>query len=144
MISIKLKSMSKARRLVFDAVQLSRCVTPDTMPPLNAPRQLRPPSRYSAADSLSSTESSTASQSYIADFDPVGCRTLMNLTKHSSCLDVQLVPPPDELLNITSCLILVHWPRMKIGRYSQNRKCITYCNAVRGESSHGHNMHKNC
>jgi len=33
------------------------------------------------------------------------------LDQTPSFLDVQLVPPPGELLlNITSCLILVHWP----------------------------------
>ena len=38
------------------------------------------------------------------------CRILMNLTKHCSCLDVQLVPPPGELLlKITPCLILAPW-----------------------------------
>jgi len=34
----------------------------------------------------------------------------MNSTKRCSYLDVRLVAPPGELLNITSCLILAHWP----------------------------------
>jgi len=67
----------------------------------------------------------------------------MFCNKHWSSIDVQLVQPPGELLlNITSCLILAHWPHdIKTWRHPQNRKYLTYCNAIRGGPSHGHSQH---
>ena len=57
--SIMLKSILKARSMmVFEAVHLRTWVMPNTMPPLNAARQFRPPSRFCANMSLSSAESS--------------------------------------------------------------------------------------
>ena len=60
----------------------------------------------------------------------------MNSTKQCSCL----VLPPGELhRNITLCLILAHWPYgMKTCRHPQNRKYITYRNAVTKGLKHGH------
>jgi len=52
------------------------------------------------------------------------------------------VPPDEPLLNITSCLILAHWPLpIKTYRHPQNRKYIEYRNAVRGDRSHEHRQH---
>ena len=48
----------------------------------------------------------------------------------------------NNLTNITSCLILAHWPHgMKTWCHRQNRKWLKYRNAVRGGPSHGHMQH---
>ena len=65
------------------------------------------------------------------------CRHLANSTKHNVVGRPTGAATWRTRRNITSCLILTHWPHhRKTWRHLQNRKYITYCIIVRKRPSH--------